>query len=74
MRNAARLHATVTASDSTVLQNVKAVVCLTPGTCQIEDVGGTIIGYPLTAGQTVEVSAVKIRAASTGTYAVLRGG
>jgi hypothetical protein len=65
-------HKTVTASDSTVLEDVMAVVCLTAGNCVIEDSNGISVTYAMTAGQKLDFQARKIKAASTGTYAIWR--
>lgn len=68
----ARQHVAVTASDTTILPKCQAVVCLTAGNCAVQDVNDVIVTYPLTAGQHLWMSPKRIRAASTGTYSLLR--
>lgn len=66
-------HLAITPSDTTVLkQDARAVVCLTAGNLVIEDSSGTQITYAMTAGQSLAFRPYRVRAATTGTYALWR--
>lgn len=64
-------HFAITPHDSTnFTQPPRAIVCLTAGTAQVVDGAGTVVGYPMTAGQILPFRGVRINATSTtGTYA-----
>lgn len=69
----AQAQAAVTPSDTTVLnQQSRGVYCLTAGNCVVEDRAGTQVTYPMTAGQFLAFRPYRIRAASTGAYALWR--
>lgn len=70
--NPGKQHFDVTPSDATVLKDVRSIYCKTPGNCVVTDVGGVDVTYPMTAGQVLPFEAVKVKAASTGTYAAWR--
>ena len=65
-------HFDVTPSDATVLMDVRAIYCKTAGNCVVQDVGAVSVTYPMTVGQVLPFQAVKIMAASTGTYTAWR--
>lgn len=60
--------AAVTASDSTVYNDTRAIYCVTAGTLQAENSSGVTVPIAMTAGQTIPISPAKIKAATTGTY------
>lgn len=64
-------HFAVVPSDATnFTQRPRAIVCLTAGTAQIVDGAGTVVGYPMTAGQVLPFRGVRVNATGTnGTYA-----
>lgn len=65
-------HAPVTASDTALLDPRPRVICaLTAGTLALEDEAGTIVVYPVTAGQLLPFSPLRVRA--TGTTATCVG-
>jgi hypothetical protein len=59
-------------SDSTLLPDLVGVVCLTTGNCVINDKADNIITIPMVAGQQIRMSPKRIRAASTGSYLLLK--
>lgn len=66
-------HFAITPHDSNnFAQPPRAIICLTAGTAQVVDGAGTVIGYPMTAGQLLPFRGVRINSTSTtGTYAGL---
>lgn len=62
----------ITASDSTVYNNIRAIYCVTAGTLQAENRVGVTVPIAMTAGQTIPISPAKVKAATTGTYIALQ--
>lgn len=51
---------------------IRGVVCLTAGNLVATNSAGVDVTFPLTAGQFLPIKPSKIKAATTGTYAVLQ--
>lgn len=65
-------HAAIVPSDATILEGVKAIICLTAGNLVAQGAEAVSITYPMTPMQRLDLSVRKVMAASTGTYAQLR--
>jgi hypothetical protein len=63
---------TITPSDSTIYNNIRAIYCVTAGTLQAENRLGVTVPIAMTAGQTIPISPAKVKAASTGAYVALQ--
>ena len=59
-------------ADATLLEGVRAVVCLTPGNLIMQGLEGVSLTYAMTAGMVFHFSPRKIMTATTGTYALWR--
>lgn len=70
--NPSRSFFALVASDATILPDGHGVVCLTSGNCIVDNAGDTELTIPMTAGQWLPISPKRLKAASTGTYALLR--
>lgn len=62
----------ITASDSTVYNNIRAIYCVTSGTLQAQNANAVTVAIAMTAGQTIPISPTKVMAATTGTYVALQ--
>jgi hypothetical protein len=62
------IQSVVTPSDSTVLEGVRSIYCLTAGNLILRGQEGVSVTYPMTAGQSVFFSPTRVMAATTGTY------
>lgn len=64
--------APIVPSDSTALEGIKSIVCLTAGNLILRGREGTSVTYALTAGQRLDFSPTRVMAATTGTYVAWR--
>lgn len=68
-----RNFAALAESDVTVLPgDARAVYCLTSGNCVVDNWSDVELTIPMTAGQSLAINPKRLKAASTGTYALLR--
>lgn len=68
----ANRHATITPSDTDILPVVPRVLyCITNGTVALADLAGTVVSYPVVAGQILPFSPIRVMA--TGTTATVVG-
>lgn len=58
-------HVAITPSDVTEYKTLRALYVLTDGNLNLEDKLGTQLVYPVTAGQVLPLSVVKVLATST---------
>lgn len=62
-----------TTSDTVVLPDgVRGLICLTAGTLVVDNWNDVQASIPLTAGQVIPLSPKRVKAATTGTYLLLR--
>lgn len=68
--NPATRHFAITPHNSTNFAILpRAIYCQAEGTAQIVDAGGTVLPYTMTAGQVLDIRAIRINATdTTGTY------
>ena len=64
--------ALIVPSDSTLLEGVKSIVCLTAGNLVVQGAEGVSVTYAMTPMQVLNLSAKKVMLATTGTYVQLR--
>lgn len=68
-----RNFAAMAESDTVVLsQNIRGVYCLTPGNLVVDNWSDVEATIPMVAGQRVDISPKRLKAASTGTYLALK--